>query len=297
MNNRILALIAAFVASAIYGINHTLAKGVMPDYIGSKGFILVRVTGAGILFWLISLIGPKEKIKNSDWPRIIGCALLGMVINMQFFFKGLSLSTPINSSLIITITPILVFILSAILIGEKLSWVRAIGILMGFAGTAGLILYDNAPVVDAPNIPLGNLMFVLNATSYGIYLILVKPLTQKYHSFTLMKWLFLISIFINLPISYGEFSQIEWRSLPGAIIFKIIYVIVGTTFATYLLNVYALKTLKASTIGAFVYLQPLIGILFAVLVGADNIKMMSVIAAILIFCGVYLVSKKVESSG
>ncbi|ETN94550.1 DMT family transporter [Zhouia amylolytica] len=296
MNKRILALIAAFIASAIYGINHTLAKGVMPTYVQPYGFILIRVLGAAILFWGISFWGPKEKIAKSDWPRIIGCAILGMVINMQVFFKGLSLSTPIHSSLIITVTPILVFVLSALLIGEKLSWLRAFGILLGFAGTAGLILYDNTTAENAPNIPLGNLLFVINATSYGLYLILVKPLTNKYHAFTLMKWLFLIAVFINFPISYSEFSQVQWQELPVDIVLKIIYVVLGTTFATYLLNIFAIKTLKASTIGAFIYLQPLIGILFAVVVGADQLNLMKVAAAAMIFTGVYLVTKKTEKS-
>ncbi|UNY99469.1 DMT family transporter [Zhouia spongiae] len=296
MDRRILALIAAFIASAIYGINHTLAKGVMPTYVQPYGFILIRVLGAAILFWAISFWGPKEKISKSDWPRIIACAILGMVINMQVFFKGLSLSTPIHSSLIITVTPILVFVLSAFLIGEKLSWLRALGIILGFAGTAGLILYDNTEAVNAPNIPLGNLLFVINATSYGLYLIMVKPLTNKYHPFTLMKWLFLLAVFINVPISYNEFSQIQWQKLPIDIILKIAYVVLGTTFATYLLNVFAIKTLKASTIGAFIYLQPLIGILFAVAVGADKINAMKIAAAALIFTGVYLVTRRTEKS-
>lgn len=296
MDRRILALIAAFIASAIYGINHTLAKGVMPTYVQPYGFILIRVLGAAILFWAISFWGPKEKISKSDWPRIIACAILGMVINMQVFFKGLSLSTPIHSSLIITVTPILVFVLSAFLIGEKLSWLRALGIILGFAGTAGLILYDNTEAVNAPNIPLGNLLFVINATSYGLYLIMVKPLTNKYHPFTLMKWLFLLAVFINVPISYNEFSQIQWQELPIDIILKIAYVVLGTTFATYLLNVFAIKTLKASTIGAFIYLQPLIGILFAVAVRADKINAMKIAAAALIFTGVYLVTRRTEKS-
>lgn len=296
MDRRILALIAAFIASAIYGINHTLAKGVMPTYVQPYGFILIRVLGAAILFWAISFWGPKEKISKSDWPRIIACAILGMVINMQVFFKGLSLSTPIHSSLIITVTPILVFVLSAFLIGEKLSWLRALGIILGFAGTAGLILYDNTEAVNAPNIPLGNLLFVINATSYGLYLIMVKPLTNKYHPFTLMKWLFLLAVFINVPISYNEFSQIQWQELPIDIILKIAYVVLGTTFATYLLNVFAIKTLKASTIGAFIYLQPLIGILFAIAVGADKINAMKIAAAALIFTGVYLVTRRTEKS-
>ena len=95
MNKRTLALLAALIATSIYGLNHTIAKGLMPTYIGPFGFILVRVLGASILFWIIGIWGPKERIDKKDWKRIVLCAFFGMVINMLMFFKGLSLSTPI----------------------------------------------------------------------------------------------------------------------------------------------------------------------------------------------------------
>ncbi len=285
-------MLAAFAAAVIYGVNHTIAKGVMPTYIQPFGFILLRVIGAAILFWLISFWGPKEKISTSDWPRIAVCAILGMVINMLMFFKGLHLSTPINSSVIITISPIIVFILSAILIGEKVTWLRTLGILLGFSGALGLVIFGKEIRQDAPNITLGNLFFIINAASYATYLVLVKPLTAKYHPFTLMKWLFLIAVIVNFPITISEFTAVKWASLPFEAIWKMTFVVVGTTFFTYLLNMFALKELKASTIGVFMYLQPLIGIVYAVIVGADALNLVKIVAAGLVFLGVYLVSKK-----
>lgn len=292
MNNRTLAILAAFGASAIYGMNHTIAKGLMPIYIKPFGLILLRVLGASVLFWIMSLWGPKEKIDPKDWKRLLACALFGMVINMLMFFKGLSLSTPINSSVIITISPIIVFILSALLIGEKITLKRSIGILTGFAGALMLVLYGQEIRQDAPNIPLGNTLFIINATSYAIYLILVKPLTAKYHAMTLMKWLFLIAIFINLPVTLGEFMEVQWTQLPFEAIWKMAFVVVGTTFLTYLLNIFALKELKASTIGAFIYLQPIITIAFALLAGADELTLVKAAASIMVFYGVFLVSRK-----
>lgn len=292
MNSRILALLAAFAASAIYGVNHTIAKGVMPVYIEPFGFILLRVTGAAVLFWFISLWGPKEKIATSDWPRILGCAIFGMVINMLFFFKGLSLSTPINSSVIITLSPVMVLILASILIGERITWLKTLGIIIGMAGALVLVLFSNGESQNAPDIPLGNTLFIVNAFSYGLYLILVKPLTAKYSSITLMKWLFLIAIFINLPVTIGEFTSVDWMHLPFDAIWKMGYVVVGTTFLTYLLNVYALKQLSPATISAFIYLQPLIAISFAIVVGADTLTPVKALAALLVFAGVYMVSIK-----
>lgn len=264
----------------------------MPTYIQPFGFILLRVTGAAILFWIISLWSPKEKIATSDWPRLVGCAIFGMVINMLFFFKGLSLSTPINSSVIITLSPVMVLILASILIGERITWLKSIGIVIGMAGALVLVLFSKGESQNAPNIPLGNTLFIVNAFSYGLYLILVKPLTAKYSSITLMKWLFLMAIFINLPVTIGEFTDVDWGKLPFEAIWKMGYVVVGTTFLTYLLNVYALKQLSAATISAFIYLQPLIAIIFAIAVGADTLTPVKALAAALVFIGVYMVSIK-----
>ncbi|HBY67114.1 MAG TPA: EamA family transporter [Flavobacteriaceae bacterium] len=292
MSSRVLALIAATAASAIYGLNHTIAKGLMPNIIEPYGFIVLRVGGAAILFWLISIFYPSEKIDKKDWPRIIACACFGMVINMLMFFKGLSLSTPINSSVVITVSPVLLLILSAVFLKEQITLRKSIGIGIGLAGALVLILFGLKIQPNAPNIPLGNLLFIINATSYSIYLIIVKPLVAKYSSITLMKLFFLFAIVINLPIGYSEFVAVDWFNLPFDAIWKLAFVVVGTTFLTYLLSIYALKQLSPSTIGAFIYLQPVLAVLFAVLVGADTLTPLRILAAALIFLGVYLSSRK-----
>ncbi len=296
MNNRTLAILAAIGATTIYGLNHTIAKGVMPIYIKPFGFIMLRVLGASILFWGISLFGPKEKIERKDWGRIFVCSLFGMVINMLAFFKGLSLSTPISSAVLITITPIIVVILSALLIREKITLQKAMGILLGLVGALALILFGAEVRQDAPNIPLGNALFIVNATCYGTYLILVKKLIEKYHPFTLMKWLFTIAVIINFPITYPEFSEILWTEMSMEVIGVIAFVVVGTTFLTYLFNVFALTQLRASTVSAFVYVQPLIGILFAMFTGKDQLTGVKLFATALVLLGVYLASKKPKPS-
>ncbi len=283
---------AAIGATIIYGINHTIAKGVMPTYVKPFGFIFIRVTGAAILFWGISFFGPKEKIARRDWLRVLVCAILGMVINMLAFFKGLDLSTPINSAVLITITPIIVVILSALLIKEKITLLKGSGVFLGFIGALALVLFGAEIRQDAPNIPLGNALFILNATSYGTYLIVAKSLIEKYHPFTLMKWLFTVAVIINLPITFSEFSEIQWSQMPLEVYGVIAFVVIGTTFLTYLFNIYALKQLKASTLGAFVYIQPLIGILFALMTGKDYLTLIKTFAIGLVLIGVYLATKK-----
>ena len=293
MNSRALALLAAFGATTIYGLNHTIAKVVMPHYIGPFGFIMLRVVGASVLFWTISLFVPKETIERKDYLRIAGAAFLGMCINMLMFFNGLQLSTPLNSGVIVTLTPIIILILSAFFLKEKLTLFKFLGIVLGFTGAIILILYGNTTqVLNAPNIPLGNTMLLINATSFGAYLVMVKPLTKKYSTITLMKWMFLIGIFYTFPVTYSEFSEVSWTTLPFEAIWRMGFVVVGTTFMTYMLNVYALKTLPPTAIGAFTYLQPLITILYAVITGNDILDGVKILACLLVFVGVYLVSKK-----
>ncbi len=292
MSKRTLAILAAIGATTIYGINHTVAKGVMPTYVKPFGFIMLRVVGATILFWGISFLGPKEKIAKKDWGRILVCAILGMVVNMLSFFKGLQLSTPINSAVLVTITPIIVVILSAFFLSEKITVNKGLGIILGFIGAIALILFGAEIRQDAPNIPFGNFLFIVNATAYGSYLILIKKLIEKYHPFTLMKWLFTVALIINLPITLPEALEIKWSTMPLWVYGSIAFVVIGTTFMTYLFNVFALTELKASTVGAFVYVQPLFGILFALISGKDQLTLVKIVATALVLFGVYLASKK-----
>ncbi len=292
MSKRHLAFLAAFGASFIYGINHTLAKDLMPTYIEAYGFIMLRVLGAAVLFWITSLFFPSEKIERKDWWRMIFCALFGMTINMLMFFKGLELSTPINSSVVITLSPVILLVLSAIFLKEKITWLKGSGIAIGLVGALVLILFGAQTQDNAPNIPLGNMLFMINATAYSVYLILVKPLTAKYSSITLMKWFFLIAVFTNAPIGLPQFLEVSWSTLPLSVIGVMAFVVVGTTYLTYLFNVFALKQLKPSTIGAFIYLQPLIATIVAILLGADTLTTIRIVAAALIFLGVYLSTKR-----
>ena len=293
MKNTTLGFLAALGATVIYGLNHTIAKNVMPVYISPFGFILLRVLGAAILFWIASIFVKHERIERKDWPRLIACSFLGMVINMLAFFKGLELSTPVNSSVIITISPIIVFIFSAILLKEKIKLIRSVGILFGFVGALTLVLYTSKTGLNAPNIPLGNILFIVNSVAYGLYLVLVKPLIEKYNVINLLKWLFLLAIFMNFPVTIGEFSIVDWTNLPiKEAILPMVFVVVGTTFCTYLFNAYALRTLSPSTVSSFIYLQPIVGIIYAVSTKSDSLSLVSVIGMILIFIGIYLVTKK-----
>lgn len=290
MNKRVIAFILAFIASTIYGVSFTIAKDVMPLYIKPQGFIVLRVSGAMLLFWLISLIIPKEKIAYNDFIRIFFMALFGVALNMLTFFKGLSLTTPINGSVIMTSTPIIVLIFSFIILKENITARKIIGILLGMTGAIALITYGPRAELNAPNIKWGNFLVFVNAASYGLYLIVAKPLLKKYHPFHLIKWMYLMGFVMVLPFGFGDIQQASWDLMPLNALLKIGFIVFFTTFLTYLFNIMALRNLKATTLSVFLYLQPLVATIYAIIVGSDILTAIKLIAASLIFLGVYLVS-------
>ena len=292
MDKRILALIAAIVATSIFGFNHTIAKELMPNVLSPNALLYSRVLGAAICFWFVSLFTKRQKVELKDFKLIIICAIFGMGLNMITALNGLYNSTPINSSIITTLAPIFIFLISVILLKEKISKRKYTGVFIGFIGTLTLILLNEKSLENAPNINLGNFYLFINSISYALYFVLVKPLTEKYNMITIMKWLFLFSIFINMPFGLVEFMQVEWLEINHTSFIKIFYVVFCTTFLVYLLNLYALKNLKATTVGMFIYLQPVIGILFAIHRGADKLTIPDISSVLLVFAGVYLVSKK-----
>lgn len=298
MRNKIFALLAATTATTIYGVNHTIAKLVMPHYIGSLGFVLLRVLGATLMFWFLSLFFKSKPIEKEDRFTIFKCGLFGMSINIAAFISGLDYSTPINSSVLIIISPIFVVILSYFIFKNNINSSKITGIFLGFIGALILILTADSNSSVGRNIPLGNFLFIVNSISYAYYLIIVKPMAQKYDLITLFKWLFLVGLIFNFPLGISQFLDVEWTNLPfkGAIL-PMCFVVVCTTFLTYFLNGYALTKLTSTEVAVFMYLQPIIGILFAILTNSDTINLTMVIASMLIFTGVYLTSilnKKVK---
>ena len=297
MSKRTLALIGATIVSIIYGLTFTIAKDVMPKYVDAYGFILMRVGGSTILFWLVWLFSRmpenvrKERIDRADFPRIIWAAFFGVALNMLSFFKGLSLTSPISASVIMVSTPMIVLVLSAIIIKERIRKRMALGIILGFIGTAFLILYGKS-IGNASNASLGNFLVFVNATSYGLYLVLVKKLMDKYNAFTFVKWIYLIGFLMVLPFGWGEFEAVNWALMPMDMYWKIGFVVVFSTFLTYLLNLLSMKELKPTTIAVFVYLQPVFATVFAISLGKDELTLVKIVSAILIFTGVYLVTQK-----
>jgi drug/metabolite transporter (DMT)-like permease len=279
-----------FVA-LIYGVNFTIAKDVMPTYVKPYAFILIRAIGGTILFWLLTFFGPKEKIAPKDFLRIIAASLFGVVINQLAFFKGLSYTSPISASVMMVTSPIVVMVLSAFIMKEKLKLKKIIGIFIGLAGTAVLILYGK-DIQYGPNATLGNLLVFLNASSYAVYLIIIKKIVTKYHAFTFIKWIYTFGLLMVIPFGYQEFTEIQWQVIPMNIYLSIGFVVLFTTFFAYLINLMAIKELKPTTLAVFIYMQPLFATVFAISLGKDKLDLVKIASAVLIFFGVYLVTHK-----
>lgn len=291
MTKRVWALIAAWCVAIIYGVTFTIAKDVMPKYIDAFGFIFLRVGGSMLLFWLVSLFVKTEKIEKKDFPRILVASFFGVAFNMLTFFKGLSYTSPIMGSVLMVTTPMIVLVLSAVIMKERMENRKIIGILLGLAGTVTLILYGKAKV-NAPNAAVGNFLVFVNAVSYGFYLIIVKKLMDKYNAFSFVKWIYLFGFLMVIPFGWSEFQQVNWALVPVSALFKIGFVVIFSTFLTYLLNLLSMKELKPTTVAVFIYLQPLFASLFAIGLRKDELSWVKAGSAVLIFVGVYLVTQK-----
>jgi drug/metabolite transporter (DMT)-like permease len=296
MNQRTFALIAVSIATLIYGVTYTIAKDVMPNYIKPYAFILLRVSSATLIFWIAGLFVKQQKIEKRDYKKIMVASLFGIAINMLAFFKGLSLTSPISASVMMVTSPIMVLIFSSILIRKPIGKQRILGVFIGLVGALLLITLGSASAGTSANTAFGNFLVFLNATSYGLYLVLAKDLIKKYHPIVFIKWLYLFGLIIVIPFGYGEFSQIIWQEIPTNIYWNIGFVILFTTCITYLFNLYGLSKLKPTTVSVFIYLQPVIATIYALIVGSDSLNMVKICATLLIFFGVYLVTKQVQKS-
>lgn len=298
MSKKIFAHLALFLVNLLYGANYVIAKGVMPNYVGPNGFILLRVSGAVVLFWSI-LLFRFQKVAKKDLLTLALCGLFGVGMNQLLFFNGLMRTSPLNASIIMTTTPIIVFVLSIFILKEKSTSTKIIGISLGAIGSIILTLLSKNG--SSTSTGLGDLFIVLNALSYSIYLVLVKPLMSKYDPLTVISWVFTFGLFyvVIWPFSTTEITEVAWTTMPTDIPWRILFVVICVTFLPYLLTVVAMKHVSPSVASSYIYFQPLLASLFiylSFLIGSDDytadFSIWKALCAILIFIGVYLVSKK-----
>jgi drug/metabolite transporter (DMT)-like permease len=291
----IFAHIALFIVNLIYALNYSIAKDVMPEYISPSAFILLRVIGGVILFFISYKLFINEKVFKKDILRLALCGLFGVAINQLFFFEGLSLTTPINAAIIMTTNPIIVIIISAIILREKISLLKILGITFGFIGASKLIL-SSGDFSFENDFLIGNSFVFINATSYALYLVLVKDLMKRYHPITVMFYVFTFGLIFVIPFGYESIQLIDLSIFNYEIYMKVLFVLICTTFIAYLLNAFALKALNPSTVSVYIYLQPVLASIIAIFLNSDTLDANKIISACFIFIAVFLVSIPIKKS-
>lgn len=290
-----LAASALIFVNLLYGASHVLAKGVMPTFLSPNVFILFRVVGATLLFWILRFVWPLDKIEKKDAWTFFLCSFFGVAVNQLFFFHGLNLSSPINAGIIMALNPIMVALICVGFLKQSLSLIQWIGMGVGALGAMALTLTNG----DAISTHLGDVFLVVNSLSYAIYLVLAKPLMSKYSPLTVITWVFTLgTILVALyPGTWFDLKTISF-DFPLVIWYKIIYVIVGVTFLTYLLTVVGLKYASSTVTSVFIYLQPVFVIGFTYLFSAlgwsddysDSISVSKIFWMLVIFAGVAMTS-------
>lgn len=294
MNKNLQAHIFLFLSQALYAASFPIAKIVMEE-IPYNVLVIMRVIGAVILFWASSLV-INEKVEKKDFGRLFLLGIFGVAINQSLFLKGLHLTSPIDAAIMMITTPILVLIIASLIIKEKITSLKVIGIAIGFSGAAYLI-FQNMNGTNKESSFLGDLYVFINACSWGTFLVLVKPLMKKYHTITVLKWTFLFGLPLVLPFGIQDGINFDWQSLSSEIWLYAGFVIVFTTFVAYLLNTLALKELSPSIVSAYIYLQPLLTAFIAIFIFRnDTLSWEKVLSALMIFAGVYLVSLQKKES-
>jgi drug/metabolite transporter (DMT)-like permease len=263
----------------------------MPGFIHPLALVFTRVVGAGILFWILSLFAKTQQVEKKDMKRIALLALFGIVINQVFFIWGLSITSPINSSIIMISNPIIVFIFTLFLLKERITPAKLTGLVLAITGAILILRYRGNFEVGSDTI-VGDIMTLINSASWALFVVMVKPIMMKYNTVTAMRWLFLFGTIYIIPIGIIQTAGTNWHAFTTHAIVALLFVVVATTFLAYFLNVYGLRELSPNTVSAYIYLQPFLASLFAILLGEDVLTPIKLLSGGLIILGLYLVNKK-----
>ncbi len=292
-NKAVYAHMALLLTNLFFAINLSAAKHLTNNQLAKPfGLNLIRVGVSVFLFWLLYAVKPVPiKIERKDRLRLIMCALTGIAINQLLFLKGLSLTYPVHASLLMLSTPILIVVFAGWVLKEKSSWQKIIGLLLGIAGAAVLIL-SKTNTAERSNIIAGDLLILVNAISYTVYFIIVKPLMVKYNTVVIIRWIFTAGFFMVLPFGWTEFRQINWTIFSVNDFTAMALVVITGTFMAYLFNIYGIKILGPATAGFYIYTQPVFATVIAMIFLHEPLELYKIFAAVLIFGGVYISNKK-----
>lgn len=293
-NNIVTAHVAVLSANVIFGITYSMVKLLVPEYMTSFAVNVLRLAVSVPLLWMLFLLKPgKAGVERQDIPRFIACALSGVAINQLLFIKGLSLTSTVHASLLALGTPIFITAAAAVLLRQRFTMRKALGLLLGLGGATILVLAATQAKGNSA-MWFGDMLVLINSISYALYFVWVQPLMRKYSPIHVLRWVFTIGFFMVLPFGLTDTLRIHPAAFMPTVLIALGFVTVGSTFLAYLFNMYGLKFLGASKTGSYIYTQPL----FAALIGAlwlhERIGLSQVGAALLIVSGVALVNASAD---
>lgn len=297
MNKRTIAHLALLFTNLFFAINLSAVKHLTNLQLAKPfGINVVRVGVSMILFWLLFALRPVNiRIEKKDIKRFIFCAVTGVAINQLLFLKGLSLTYSIHASLLMLTTPILIVFIAAWILKERIGIIKLLGLALGIGGAAVLVL-GKENTGEGDNVVWGDILIIINAVSYTIYFVLVKPLMLKYDPVVIIRWIFTFGFVMVLPFGWVEFTQIQWQHFNTIDYTCMALVVLTGTFLAYLFNVYGIKILGASVAGFYIYTQPVFAAVIAMFFLKEELSAYKIIAALLIFAGVYLANKPMKNA-
>jgi drug/metabolite transporter (DMT)-like permease len=285
------AHLSLLAANIIYGLNYSIAKAIMPDYIKPFALVSVRSVIGAALFWIASLFLPREHVNRKDLLYLFGCSFFGVVINQVLFLVGLDLTSPVNSSIIISTNPIFAFVFAALILKENITFLKGSGLSIGLTGVLLLILQNGTPDWGSSTF-IGDMLTLINTVSWAFYTVIIKRMLEKYHPVTVMKWTFFFAMFTTVPIGYHQWSTMDWSIITLNGWLGIGFVAIFATFLGYLLISFGLRRLSPTIVSTYTYLNPIIAAYLASMMGQDHIDLVMIISALLIFTGVFVVSRQ-----
>ncbi len=295
----ILGHVAMLAANVIWGLMSPIGKEALnsPD-IAPLTLTGMRIIGAALLFWLGGMIlpksiAPKETIEKKDYLPLVFASLLITFANQICVIFGMSMTSPVDATVMCSTTPFFTLLLVWMLWNEKPGWAKILGVVLGFAGMLVFIFGGKTDTaMNVSNPLLGDIICILSQVFGAIYMVKYAFLTKKYSPFTLMKWLFTISGILMLFISGPAIATTAWEVIPTKVILEAGYVVVFGTFIAYVFLPIGQRGLSPTSIAMYNYLQPIVAAVFSVMIGVAAITMPTIIGSALIFAGVYLVNKK-----
>ena len=293
MNRITVGHLACAAAYIIFGINVVVCRDIATDG-GLEPIMLfsMRSLVAGGLFWLASLFTPHETVPPRDLLRLAGAGILGLFLPQLTFLHAIAHTTPVDLSVMSTTTPIFTMFVAAIFLREPITWKKALGVAMSFGGILWLILQSTfATAGPSQTEPIGIAFCFANYIVFALYLGTCRPLIARYSVVTSMKWMFLVSFIISLPFSIPHLPQSNFAAVPAQVWWEIGYMIVFSTFIAYYLIPIGQQRIRPTLVSMYGYLQPIIAIAVAIWTGMDRITVTKVLAAVLVFTGVWVVNR------